>query len=72
MSPAAHFRPLSVLRTLRGLSSQACSNSRCIARVKLSTATTSRSVPMKPMLVPVPPAGEKMSFTASAPPPSRS
>ena len=31
-SPPIHRSPLSVLRTLRGFSSQVCSNSRCTAR----------------------------------------
>ena len=60
------------LRTLSGLSSQVCSNSRWTARVKLRTAMSSRKIPVMPMLVLAPDGGEKMSVTASAPPPVRS
>ena len=38
-SPPIQSSPLNVLRTLSGSSSQVCSNSRCTAREKLSTAT---------------------------------
>ena len=68
-SPAIHRSPLSVLRTLNGRSSQACSNSRCTARVKLSTASTRKKTPSRPMLVVEPAAGAKIASTASAPPP---
>ena len=70
--PATHFSPLVVLRTLSGLSSHVCSNSRWTPRVKLRTATSSRNAPTRPMLVSAPEGGEKMSLTASAPPPVRS
>ena len=41
-------------------------------RVKLSTAISRKNTPTIPMLVVVPEGGEKMSLTASAPPPVRS
>ena len=67
--PPIQSSPLNVLRTLSGLSSQVCSNSRCTAREKLRTATMRKRNPMTPRLVLVPEGGEKMSRTASAPPP---
>ena len=70
--PAIQSRPLAVLRTLSGLSSQVCSNSRCVPRVKLSTATTISRSPSSVTSVSVPAAGENASLTASAPPPVRS
>jgi hypothetical protein len=72
MRPPAQRRPFAELRTLSGLSSHACSNSRWKARVKLSTATSRKMNPTTPMLVDVPDAGENISRTASAPPPLRS
>jgi hypothetical protein len=71
-NPPIQSSPLKVLRTLSGLSSQVCSNSRCTARVKLRTATNRKRNPTMPRLVLVPDAGAKMSSTASAPPPVRS
>jgi hypothetical protein len=64
---SAQRKPLSVLRTLSGASYQVCSTNRRTALVKLSTATSSSSVPTPPTLVLVLPAGEKMSRTASGP-----
>ena len=69
VSPPIHRSPLSVLRTLRGLSSQACSNIRCTARVKLSTAIMRKKMPARPRLVLSPEAGANIASTASAPPP---
>ena len=72
MSAAIQSSPLTELRTLSGLSSQVCSNSRCAAREKLSTAIMSSSAPATVTFVSVPDAGENASLTASAPPPVRS
>ena len=69
VSPTIQSSPLNVLRTLSGSSSQACSNSRCTARVKLSTATRRKKNPTTPRLVLLPDGGAKTSLTASAPPP---
>ena len=69
VSPPIHSSPLNVLRTLSGLSSHVCSNSRCTARVKLRTATRRNRNPTMPRVVLVPEGGAKMSLTASAPPP---
>ena len=71
-SPPIQSSPLNVLRTLSESSSQVCSNSRCTAREKLRTATMRKRNPTMPTLVLVPEGGEKMSLTASAPPPVRS
>ncbi len=68
-SPPIQSSPLNVLRTPSESSSQVCSTSRCTAREKLRTATRTKRNPMMPRLVLVPDAGEKMSLTASAPPP---
>ncbi len=68
-SPPIHSRPLNVLRTLNGSSSQVCSNNRCTALVKLRIAIIRKSNPTMPMLVLVPVGGENTSCTASAPPP---
>ena len=72
MSPTVHRRPLKVLRTLSASSSQVCSNSRCTARVKLSTAIMKNRNPTIPRLVLTPEGGAKMSWTAAAPPPVNS
>ena len=61
-----------MLRTLSGLSSHVCSNSRCTAREKLSTAIRRKKKPKMPRLVLEPVGAAKMSLTASAPPPVRS
>ena len=49
--PPIHSSPLRLLRTLSGLSSHVCSNSRCTARVKLSSATRKNTNPTRPRLV---------------------
>jgi hypothetical protein len=71
VSPPIQSSALNVLRTLSGLSSHVCSNSRCTAREKLRTATIRKRNPMMPTLVLVPEGVAKMSLTASAPPPVR-
>src|SRR3954452_18515668 len=70
--PPIQGSPLTVVRTLRASSPQACSNSRCTAREKLRTAIRRKKNPRIPMLVLVPEGGANTSLTASAPPPVRS
>ena len=69
VSPAIHSRPLNVLRTLSGLSSQVCSNSRCTRAGEAQDRDQQEQTRRRPGWCSSPEGGEKMSLTASAPPP---